>query len=118
MDDLKPLLQARWEAIREELLSDTYRPSPVRKVEIPKPGGKGVRMLGIPTVLDRLIQQALHQVLQRYFDPRFSDASFGFRPRRSAHQAIDRRGSTSRPGIAGWWTWTWRSSLIGSTMTS
>jgi RNA-directed DNA polymerase len=90
VDALKPLLQARWEAIREELLSGTYRPAPVRKVEIPKPGGKGVRMLGIPTVLDRLIQQALHQVLQRYFDPRFSDASFGFRPRRSAHQAIER----------------------------
>jgi RNA-directed DNA polymerase len=90
VDDLKPLIQARWEAIRGELLGGTYRPAPVRKVEIPKPGGKGVRMLGIPTVLDRLIQQALHQVLQRYFDPRFSDQSFGFRPRRSAHQAIER----------------------------
>jgi RNA-directed DNA polymerase len=62
VDALKPLLQARWEAIRTELLSGTCRPAPVRKVEIPKPGGKGVRMLGIPTVLDRLIQQALHQL--------------------------------------------------------
>jgi RNA-directed DNA polymerase len=89
VDALNALLQARWEAIRKELLGDTYRPLPVRKIEIPKPGGKGVRMLGIPTVLDRLIQQALHQVLQRYFDPQFSDESFGFRPGRIAHQAIE-----------------------------
>jgi len=90
VDDLAPLVRQRWEAIREELLSGTYVPSPVRKVEIPKPGGKGVRMLGIPTVLDRLIQQALLQVLTPQFDPSFSDASFGFRPGRSAHQALDR----------------------------
>jgi len=90
VDDLAPLLCRRWEAIREELLSGRYVPSPVRKVEIPKPGGKGVRMLGIPTALDRLIQQALLQVLTPWFDPLFSDASFGFRPRRSAHQALDR----------------------------
>ena len=81
---------ASWEAIREELLSGKYVPSPVRKVEIPKPDGKGVRMLGIPTVLDRLIQQALLQVLTPLFDPTFSDSSFGFRPGRSAHQALDR----------------------------
>lgn len=90
VDDLAPLLRARWEAIREELLSGKYVPSPVRKVEIPKPGGKGVRMLGIPTALDRLIQQALLQVLTPLFDPTFSDSSFGFRPGRSAHQALDR----------------------------
>src|SRR5690606_39057723 len=90
VDDLAPLVRQRWEAIREELLSGTYVPSPVRKVEIPKPGGKGVRMLGIPTVLDRLIQQALLQVLTPLFDPTFSDHSFGFRPGRSAHQALDR----------------------------
>jgi RNA-directed DNA polymerase len=90
VDDLAPLIRARWEAIREELLSGTYVPSPVRKVEIPKPGGKGMRMLGIPTALDRLIQQALLQVLTPLFDPAFSDSSFGFRPGRSAHQALDR----------------------------
>ena len=90
VDDLESLLRRRWEAIREELFSGTYVPSAVRKVEIPKPGGKGVRTLGIPTTLDRLIQQALLQVMQPLFDPTFSDHSFGFRPGRSAHQALDR----------------------------
>ena len=90
VDELMPMLRERWQAIREELLSDTYGPAPVRKVEIPKPGGRGVRVLGIPTVLDRLIQQALLQMLQPHFDPTFSDGSFGFRPGRSAHQALAR----------------------------
>ncbi len=81
-------VRQRWEGIREQLLSGTYVPDPVLKVEIPKPGGRGKRMLGIPTVMDRLIQQALLQVLQPHFDPTFSDASFGFRPGRSAHQAV------------------------------
>ena len=89
VDDLWDMAVDQWEAIREKLLSGTYQPSPVRKVEIPKPGG-GKRMLGIPTVLDRLIQQALLQVLSPLYDPTFSDASFGFRPGRSAHQALDR----------------------------
>ena len=79
-----------WPVIRERLLGGTYRPMPVRKAEIPKPGGQGKRTLGIPTVLDRLIQQALLQVLGPIFDPAFSDASFGFRPGRSAHQAVRR----------------------------
>jgi RNA-directed DNA polymerase len=90
VDELGSLVRDRWEAIRQEVLSGTYVPSPVRKVEIPKPGGKGVRMLGIPTVLDRLLQQALLQLLTPLFDPTFSESSFGFRPRRSAHQALDR----------------------------
>ena len=90
VDDLNPLLRARWKELKQQLLSGTYEPQPVRKVEIPKPGGKGVRMLGIPTVLDRLIQQALLQVLGPLLDPMFSDSSFGFRPGRSAHQALDR----------------------------
>ncbi|MCA9190847.1 MAG: group II intron reverse transcriptase/maturase [Planctomycetales bacterium] len=90
VDELWGYCRESWEGIREELLSGRYAPSPVRKVEIPKPGGKGVRMLGIPTVLDRLIQQALLQVLTRLYDPMFSDSSFGFRPGRSTHQALDR----------------------------
>src|SRR5208337_755126 len=80
-------LKEHWPAIREQLLSGTYEPQPVRRVEIPKPDG-GVRKLGIPTVLDRLIQQAVMQVLQGRWDRTFSEHSYGFRPRRSAHQAV------------------------------
>lgn len=89
VDDLKPLLQARWEAIRKELLEGTYQPAAVQKVEIPKPNG-GTRTLGIPTVLDRLIQQGLYQALQGWYDPTFSDHSFGFRLGRGTHDAIER----------------------------
>ena len=84
---LKEYLQEQWPRIKEELLAGKYTPLPVLKVEIPKPEG-GTRMLGIPTVLDRLIQQAVHQVLSRLFDPEFSSHSHGFRPEKSAHQAI------------------------------
>src|SRR6202166_4458480 len=80
-------LKQHWPAIREQLLNGTYEPKPVRRVEIPKPDG-GVRKLGIPTVLDRFIQQAVMQVLQRQWDRTFSDCSYGFRPGRSAHQAV------------------------------
>ena len=73
--------------IRDQLLSGTYKPQPVKRVEIPKPDG-GVRKLGIPTALDRFVQQAVMQVLQRYWDRTFSDSSYGFRPGRSTHQAV------------------------------
>jgi len=83
---LKAYLDSHWQRIKEEMLMGNYKPQPVRQVEIPKPDG-GMRKLGIPTVIDRLIQQALHQVLSPLFDPHFSEFSYGFRPGRSAHQA-------------------------------
>lgn len=89
VDDLGHQIRTDWPQIREQLLSGSYEPSPVRKVEIPKPGG-GVRTLGIPTVMDRMIQQALSQALTPIFDPTFSVDSYGFRPGRSTHQAVER----------------------------
>jgi RNA-directed DNA polymerase len=87
VDELKDYLDEHWPEIREQLLEGTYKPQPVKRVEIPKPGG-GKRKLGIPTVLDRFIQQAVMQVLQKEWDPTFSEHSYGFRPGRSAHQAV------------------------------
>jgi RNA-directed DNA polymerase len=88
VSQLPDYLKQHWPAIREQLLNGIYEPQPVRRVEIPKPDGGGVRKLGIPSVLDRFIQQAVMQVLQRRWDPTFSDHSYGFRPGRSAHQAV------------------------------
>src|ERR1700741_4759332 len=87
VEGAKDYLREHWPSIRSQLLSGTYQPQPVKRVEIPKPGG-GVRKLGVPCVVDRLIQQALLQVLQKQWDPTFSEHSYGFRPGRSAHQAV------------------------------
>src|SRR5881398_316018 len=87
IDDAKDYLREHWPSIRSQLLKGTYQPRPVKRVEIPKPDG-GVRKLGVPCVVDRLIQQAVLQVLQERWDPTFSGHSYGFRPGRSAHQAV------------------------------
>jgi RNA-directed DNA polymerase len=87
VDELPSYLKQHWPAIREQLLTGRYQPAVVKRVEIPKPGG-GVRLLGVPTVLDRFIQQAVLQVLQPQIDPTFSEHSYGFRPGRRAHDAV------------------------------
>jgi len=92
VDQLPGYLRRHWLKIREDLLNGTYNPLPVKRKEISKPGG-GVRLLGIPSVLDRLIQQAIAQILQQIWDPTFSDSSYGFRPGRSAHDAVLRAKS-------------------------
>ena len=95
--EFKDWLKVHWPSVKEALLAGRYMPQAVRRVDIPKPSG-GVRTLGVPTVLDRLIQQALHQVLQPLFEPIFSDGSFGFRPGRNAHQAVRRAQAYIREG--------------------
>jgi RNA-directed DNA polymerase len=100
VDQLVDYLKQHWPAIREQLLNGTYGTKPVRRVEIPKPDG-GVRKLGIPTVLDRFIQHAVMQVLQRQWNPTFSHHSYGFRPHRSAHQAVAQAQQYIRQGY-GW----------------
>ena len=103
--ELESHLQKHWPKIRAKLLAGTWVPSPVRRVEIPKPNG-GTRILGIPTVVDRVIQQLLLQALTPIFDPQFSEHSYGFRPGRGvAHsKPCGPRSSTRREGRTGWWT--------------
>jgi RNA-directed DNA polymerase len=98
--DLRSHLGENWQRIKAELLAGEYTPAPVRRVDIPKPGG-GTRMLGIPTAVDRFIQQALLQVLTPTFDPTFSPSSYGFRPGRSAHQAV----SAARSHVEAGYRW-------------
>ena len=97
VDDLPAHLKQYWQRIRQQLLAGSYQPKPVRRVEIPKPDGRK-RMLGIPTVVDRFIQQAIAQVLQVEWDPNFHNNSYGFRPQRNAHQAIRYAQDTMRQG--------------------
>ena len=103
IDDAKSFLREHWPDIRFQLLTGTYQPQPVKRVEIPKPDG-GVRKLGVPCVVDRLIQQALLQVLQRRWDPTFSEHSYGFRPGRSAHQAVAQARSDTSPKATTSWS--------------
>lgn len=97
VEELGPYLREHWLEIREALDQQSYKPRPVRRVEIPKPGG-GVRQLGIPTVMDRFLQQAILQALTPLFEPRFSPASYGFRPGRNAHQAVQQAQEYIRAG--------------------
>ena len=99
VEDLPAHLKEHWPRLKESLLNGLYKPQPVRRVTIPKPGG-GERQLGVPTVLDRFIQQALMQVLQEEWDDGFSPSSYGFRPKRSAHQAIAKAQEHIRQGYA------------------
>jgi len=100
VEELGAHLKANWPEIREQLVAGTYQPEPVKRVEIPKPDGRK-RLLGIPTVTDRFIQQAIAQVVQRHWEPHFHPHSYGFRPGRNAHQAVRHAQATIRQGY-GW----------------
>jgi RNA-directed DNA polymerase len=101
LDDFAAYARLHWAEIRQSLRDGSYQPSPVRRVVIPKPGGQGERLLGVPTVLDRVIQQAISQVLTPLFDPEFSEFSFGCRPQRSAHGAINQVKEYVKQGYRG-----------------
>jgi RNA-directed DNA polymerase len=101
LEDFPDYARHHWEQICQTLRAGTYHPSPVRRVMIPKPGGKGERMLGVPTVIDRVIQQSILQVLTPIFDPEFSESSYGSRPNRSAHHAIKQVKAYVKQGYRG-----------------
>jgi RNA-directed DNA polymerase len=116
--EFKDWLKMHWPSVKIALLEGRYLPRPVRRVDIPKPSG-GMRMLGVPTLVDRLIQQALHQVLQPLFGPTFSDSSFGFRPGRGAHQAVrSRRFSPISCSMTWIRSWSDGSSPFAATLTT
>ncbi|BCB03697.1 hypothetical protein KH172YL63_18300 [Bacillus sp. KH172YL63] len=99
VQNLRSHIMREWQSIRKNLLGGTYKPDPVRRIEIPKPDG-GVRLLGIPTVTDRMIQQSIAQILSGIYEPTFSDHSYGFRPNRSAHDAVRKAKMYIREGIS------------------
>src|SRR5208283_5186986 len=111
IDEITDYLKQHWPAIREQLLSGTYQPPPVKRVEIPKPDGGGVRKLGIPTVLDRLVQQAVLQVLQKRWD-RSPNTATVFDRGAARGKRCTRRSSTLPKDTAGWWISIWRNSWI------
>ena len=112
VDELPDFLKANWLEIKDQLLDGTYQPQVIKRVEIPKPGSQEKRKLGIPCVIDRLIQQAILQVLQWRWDPTFSEFSYGFRPGRSAHQAVAQAQAYIEQGYTVWWILIWRNSSI------
>jgi RNA-directed DNA polymerase len=118
VDELPEYLKQHGLKIGEQLRNGSYKPQPVKRVEIPKPDGNGVRKLGIPCVLDRFVQQAVLQVLQKRWDPTFSEHSHGFRPGRSAKQAVHEAQQYIAEGhTAGWWISTWKNFSIESITT-
>ena len=117
VEEVPEYLRQHWPTLRASLLAGTYCPSPVQRVDIPTPSG-GVRQLGIPTVLDRFLPQALRQVVQPAWATTFAEGSDGLRPGRSAHQALARAQASLEAGDSGGWTWTWSSALTACIMTS